>query len=246
MEVAGTAGTLTASRKKRVSSAVAGLAAVLALVGTAAITSPVFADEFAVGILVDPSARDSEEPTFMEGFQLAVDQSADVSHPAGEEGGDHLGSMDVVMLVVDDATGPDELLGAAIELAEVEGVPIIVADISSDALAAIAGPVTDAGTMLIVMSDSTGLDLPPTPRLFAAQEHIGVEALLGDRDPGFEDAFLAANGQLPSADAARGYIAGRLVDIGVEATDRDPFDVPTLADALAAVAAIPSASPDPS
>lgn len=198
--------------------------------------SPAFADEFKVGIILDPATSDS---TFMEGFQLAVDQSPDVSHPPGVEGGDHLGSMDVVMVVVDDVTGPDGLLAAANRLVEGEGVAIVVADISPDALRAIVGPVTESGTMLLDLSNVRGDDLPDTPLMLMVGNQDGTDALLTDRTPTFQDAFVAAYGHTPSEAAVRGYIAGRLVDAGVEATDRDPSDTGTLAKGLAATAGLP-------
>lgn len=193
--------------------------------------SPAFADEFKVGIILDPATSDS---TFMEGFQLAVDQSPDVSHPPGVEGGDHLGSMDIVMVVIDDATGPDGLLAAANRLVEGEGVAIIVADISPESLRTIMGPITDSGTMLLALSNVASDEFPETPRLLIVGDQSDADALLADRAATFRDAFIAANGGAPSETATRGYISGRLVDIGVEATDRDPSDTGTLIDAMTA------------
>ncbi|GBE24942.1 hypothetical protein BMS3Bbin02_01224 [bacterium BMS3Bbin02] len=205
--------------------------AVAALVWILLSASPAFADEFRVGILLDPATSDS---TFMEGFQLAVDQSPDVSHPPGVEGGDHLGSMDVVMVVIGDATGSDGLLAAANRLVEGEGVAIIVADISPESLRTIMGPITDSGTMLLALSNVASEEFPETPRLLIVGDQSGVDALLTDRAATFRDAFIEANGGAPSEAATRGYIAGRLVDIGVEATDRDPSDTGTLIDAMTA------------
>lgn len=205
---------------------------------------PAFADEFAVGILLDSANSDSTDSTFMDGFQLAVDQSPDVSHPPGAEGGDHLGSMDVILIVVDNATRPEEFLAAAVDLIEREGVAIIVADVSPDVLAALFGPITESEAMLIVMSDTGGAEFSATRSFFAAPEQDGLEVLLTDQNPTFEDAFVSAYSLSPSASATRGYLAGRLVDISVEATDRDPYDEQALAKGLADATRPPSVSSD--
>ncbi|VAV97935.1 hypothetical protein MNBD_ACTINO02-2234 [hydrothermal vent metagenome] len=205
--------------------------AAAALVWIVLSAAPALADEFRIGILLDPATSDS---TFMEGFQLAVDQSPDVSHPPGVEGGDHLGSMDVVMVVIDDATGPDGLLAAANRLVEGEGVAIIVADISPESLRTIMGPITDSGTMLLALSNVASNEFPETLRLLIVGDQSGADALLTDRAATFRDAFIEASGGAPSETATRGYISGRLVDIGVEATDRDPSDTGTLIDAMTA------------
>jgi len=205
---------------------------------------PALADEFTVGIVVDDGTSESSASTFMEGFQLAVDQSPDVSHPPDTEGGDHLGSMDVVLVVVDAASEPDGVLSATLDLVATSRAPILVVDVPSEVLLSLIGPVTDAGTMLIAMS-GTAVDVAiQTPLLFLAEEQDGYPGLLNDRVPEFEDAFAAAYGRSASASAARGYIAGRLVDISVEATDRDPSDSETLAAALAGALGTPAPAPD--
>jgi len=213
-----------------------------AMVGLALGATPASADEFTIAILVDPGVEAGAGATFMEGFQIAVDQSPDVSHPEGVEGGDHLGSMDVVMLVVEGALDPDEFVQAAIELIESDGVAFVVADVSPEATAALFGPVTDAEVMLLTMSDTGGTEFAPTLFFFPAAEHPGAEALLVDRTPTFSDAYTTRYGQPPSAAANRGYMAGRLVDISVEATDRDPTDEVTIAAALLTAT---GASPEP-
>jgi hypothetical protein len=73
------------------------------LVGWMALNvSGALADEFTVAIVISPMGSEVLSDEFMEGFQLAVDQSPDVSHPPNTEGGDHLGSMDVAFVVIDD------------------------------------------------------------------------------------------------------------------------------------------------
>jgi len=209
-----------------------GFAAVVATAWTMLAAPPASADEFAVGIVVESSASDSDTSVFMDGFQLAVDQSPDVSHPPGVEGGDHLGSMDVVMITIGGDLEGDELLSAVVELVEADRVPIIVVDATADILGSLVDVAVASGTMLIVLSDVGG-ESTNSPLVFDATDRKRTERLLTDRALTFTDAFFANFGRPPSPTATRGYIAGRLVDISVEATGRDPSDTNTLASALA-------------
>ncbi|NOX30046.1 MAG: hypothetical protein GXP35_08375, partial [Actinobacteria bacterium] len=194
--------------------------------------SPALADEFAVGILIEPGLEGSDGVAFMQGFQLAVDQSPDVSHPPGVEGGDHLGSMDVVFVIADGIGAADGIVGAALDMTDTEQLPIIVAHVSNEALATIIGLTTDSETVLIAASNADAGDFGESVFLFAIDGGTAAIALLDDRQPGFRGAFLAAYGFEPTPPAMQGYLAGRLVDIGVEATDRDPYDTETLMAAL--------------
>lgn len=158
-----------------------------------------------------------------------------MSHPEGIEGGDHLGSIDVVMIVVDDVSDVDELVSLAVELIERDGVAFVIADVSPEAIAALFGPVTGSEVMLLATSDTGGLESGTTPFFFPVAQHPGAAVLLDDRTPTFSEAFTARYGRAPSTAANRGYISGRLVDISVEATDRDPLDEVTIAATLLAV-----------
>jgi len=209
-----------------------GFAALVATAWTMLAAPPASADEFGVGIVVESSVSDSDISAFMEGFQLAVDQSPDVSHPTGVVGGDHLGSMDAVMITIGGELQGDELLSAAVELVETDRVPIIVVDATADIVSSLADVAVASGTMLIVLSDVGG-GSTNSPLVFDAADRQRTERLLTDRALTFTDAFFANFGRLPSPTATRGYIAGRLVDISVEATGRDPSDTNTLALALA-------------
>ncbi len=205
-------------------------AAVAAIVVIGA--GPALADEFTVGILIEPGPEGSDGVAFMQGFQLAVDQSPDVSHPPGVEGGDHLGSMDVVFVIADGIGAADGIIGAARDMTDTQHLPIIVADISNETLAIIIGLTTDSETILIAASNADAGDSGDSIFLFAIEGEMSAIALLDDRQPSFGEAFLAAYGFEPTPPAMHGYLAGRLVDIGVEATDRDPYDAETLLAAL--------------
>jgi hypothetical protein len=223
-------------RRSIIATAALGFAAFIWIVLGAA---PAVADEFTVGVVADPGLG----AAYLEGFQLAVDQSPDVSHAAGTEGGDHLGSMDVNIVAVVDVAEFGELIDAAIDMVERSGAAIVVADVPPEVLGVIHGPITSSGTMLIATAGTSGVDLASTPSFFAAADRARLEELLTDRLPAFEEAFAAAYGVSPSDAAARGYLAGRLVDEAVGATDRDPSDVEALAAGLVAATGSVSLTP---
>jgi len=200
-----------------------------------------FADEFAVVVVVGHEAGDTSTATFMDGFRLAVDESPDVSHPAGVEGGDHLGSMDVVITVVDGVSGSEEIVSAVTDSVALEGAAIVVADLSPPDLEAMIGPLAESETMLIAVSDTGSGEFGPTRFFYPVNDLGNGELLLDLGGPTFEAAFVDAYGVEPTAVAKRGYLAGRLVDVAVGATNRDPGDEQSLAAGLAAVT---GSSPD--
>jgi len=181
------------------------------------------ADEFELGIVL---GEDVDESEFMVGFQLAVDESPDISHPAGREGGDHLGGIDVTFTVA--ARGFDDgALGAVADA----GFPITVVDISAETLDPRVEEVATPDGMFIIFVDRVPPELPQSTGLFVVSREIaGVTAV--SLSASFEADFAAAYDRPPTAAAARGYAAGKLIDIAVGATDRDPTDVATLRLAL--------------
>jgi len=190
--------------------------------------TPALADEFTVGVVLESPVSD---PTFMDGFRLAVDQSPDVSHPAGVEGGDHLGSMDVAIIVVDSARGQDEIVAAMRDLVSDDGATIIVTDVSSETSAAVVASPIGSEAFVVVVGDSTLTDVAATPGFFVVGPEQ-MEAVLANQAPPFPDAFVTRYESRPSPAATRGFVAGHLIDIAVEATDRDPSDIETLTAAL--------------
>lgn len=176
------------------------------------------ADEFELSIAL---GEDVDESEFMAGFQLAVDESPDVSHPAGREGGDHLGAIDVVFTVA--VRGFDDGAVGAVTDA---GFPITVVDISSEKFDG-AEQVSAPDGMFIIFVDGVPPELPQSTGLFAVSRKMAA-ATAASLSASFEADFAAAYGRPPSADAARGYAAGKLIDIAVGATDRDPTDAATL------------------
>ncbi len=196
--------------------------------------TPVFAHEFKVGILLAPAADGTtEKASFMDGFRLAVDQSPDVSHPPGEEGGDHLGAVDVELIVVEDAAEPDAARRAVLDLVERQGVVLIVADLPDAALEAILDPVATSETLLIGRSSMNGANFPATLRFFnmgEQQEGLNGSFLLPDEP--LTATFREVYGYDPSAAATRGYLAARLIDIAVETTGGDFTNQQAFYDAL--------------
>jgi len=196
--------------------------------------TPVLADEFKVGVLLDSSLGDPQESTFMQGFQLAVDQSPDISHPPNAEGGDHLGGIDVSIIVVDGTSSQSALISGASDLVERESVDIVVAYVSSEFAATVFRPIIDSETMLIVMSEIDFDEFSQIPYFFAAAEQGRSNVLLDAQEPTFSDVFIATHNEPPSVSATRGYLAGRLVDISVGATDRDASDKQAIYESLLA------------
>jgi len=205
--------------------------------------NPVFADEFKVGIVtLDRDGIDGS--AFMEGFQLAVDQSPDVSHPAGIEGGDHLGGMDVSFRVIDGNVTQAEISTTIVNLVEQEEVSIVVFDGRSEVLESLFDPIVTSETMLIAMSDVSELNVPPTPYFFAASEQAGLLSLLTDTNPSFTEAFVSEYGNAPTDAATRGYLAGRLIDMSVAATNQNPADIQSLAKGLTEAVSSPAPNND--
>ncbi len=199
-----------------------GLVAAVMLVGLVTLApSPAGADEFRVQLLIQSAQVDAD--AYRDGFQLAVDQSPDVSHPAGVEGGDHLGAMDVVILVATDSgTGAFPDVGSSFP-------PIVVVEGESDFVLEMVQTVSTTGSFLIGVSDSDDLVNIVTPDSFVVGSS-DIDELLDERN--FTATFETVYGRTPSAAATRGYLAGRLVDLAIEATERDPSDRDTMAQAL--------------
>ncbi len=165
------------------------------------------ADEFRVGVVAGP-----DRDRFVAGFRVAVDESPDVGHPPGTEGGDHLGGMDVVVVV---ASAGDDVASS----------PIVVAP-SPDLLAPLAG----TGPALLAVTRRPR----PTDGVFTVTVDE-LHHLLTDRPP--EAATRLRSGGDPGDDVTvAGYLAGRLVDLAVSATARDPADTATVRAAWEAAA----------
>ncbi len=191
--------------------------------------TPVLADQFKVGILLDPAVTDS---SFMEGFQLAVDQSPDISHPAGVEGGDHLGGIDVEMVIGENTIQVEDFIVEALKMLEVEMVDMIITDVSPEILGVMFPLITESSRVLIAMSDIGENNFKETLFFFPVAGREGAGDLLTDKTLTFEDAFLEEYNRAPSETETRGYIAGRIIDIAVGATNNDPSNLRAFNNAL--------------
>jgi len=189
-------------------------------------TRPAFAHEFAVGILVSIDDERGDAGGFVDGFQLAVDESPDVRHAPGPGAGDHLGGLDVVTHIVELVDDPVEALQAALDLIEGESVSIVVVDSSSSTFEAIATSLDESGVFVLALSETDASELPSSPFMFVA----GVADVVVE--DGFEQAFLEAYGQ-PHTDAAlRGYLAGKIIDRVVSETGGDVTNARALSEVL--------------
>ncbi len=172
------------------------------------------ADEFRVGVVAGP-----DRDRFVAGFRVAVDESPDVGHPPGVEGGDHLGGMDVMVAVASDGD-------------EVASTPIVVGP-DPDLLAPLAG----TGPALLAVTRQPR----PTDGVFTVTADE-VHHLLSDRTPELATRLQSGGGPVDDVVVA-GYLAGRLVDLAVSATARDPSDTDKVRAAWEAAVHRATASP---
>lgn len=172
------------------------LSVVLLVVAVAFWASPAFAHEVPVAVVLGDGGGDAQD-----GFDLAVDESPDVSHPPGE-GGDHLGGVDVDISYLpasDLAT-----LGAAIG----GGTRVVAVVADARVAAAVAGVPGVEGALVAV---AAGTAVPAGPGWIVLIDAAGEVSAL----EGFRSRFRAAYGREPSLEAARGYDAARLLDAAI-------------------------------
>ncbi len=195
------------------------------------IASPVFAHELAVAVVVS-DASDARD-----GFQLAVDESPDVSHPPGEDGGDHLGGIDVHVTYVLAADQP--ALTSALE----RGTRVVAIVAGTEAAAVVRAAPGSEGAFVVVAAGGriagnrdwvVLTDAPGATRQFDA----------------FESRFRAAHGRNPSVDAARAYDAAKVLDQAIgslgESIGGDTvraFDARAAGQLIASVVVAPESEP---
>ena len=85
----------------------------------------VYADEFSLSVVLDPSYTEADKQAFIDGFQLAVDESPDISHPAGVESGDHLGGIDVEISLSDSFNAAQDLQSYVIEASRTADIVVV-------------------------------------------------------------------------------------------------------------------------
>ena len=173
----------------------AGLAPVL-------IPSPASAHEFQLVVVRSdqPGSRDTQR-----GFRLAVDQSPDVSHPEGENAGDHLGGVDVTVVEIESGAAASRDVDEAIR----RGAAVVVLLVDDAEVAADISAVAREREVVLVMphgaaSPSAAGAVVFRPRAAAERDIAAYEA--------FANRYADSMGTPPTTDAVSGYDAGRLID----------------------------------
>lgn len=162
------------------------------------------------------------------GFRLAVDQSPDVSHPPGEEAGDHLGGVDVDIVSVD------------ARLPSVTEEVTVLLDSGASAVVVLAGgPDAEAATAAAVARRKPvfAIDAGDSTEAAAGEIRLRPRGQADDRRfTYFAAAFEAAAGSAPTDAATLGYDAGRLVDAVVSSLGEHLEPGPALSEAATAAA----------
>lgn len=212
-----------ARRRRRLAVAAFGTALLVAV--TAAPDAR--AHEFALALVSAPAQGDATGRDVVDGFRLAVDESPDVSHPPGEEAGDHLGGVDVDLEVVEVADG--RASGVADAVAAGASV-VVVLGTSPDAAVAVARELDGTGVLVVDAGPEPPASPPGTAGLLRLRDRPGGSG--GAASPAatrFSGAFERRFGRPGTDWAARGYDAGRLLDVSLRQLGADSRDVEALA-----------------
>ena len=185
----------------------AGLALVLGLGAVLGAVQPALAHAFSLVVVTDDATTAAEA---LRGLRLAVDQSPDVSHPRGREGGDHLGGIDVDIVVVEVADDGAAAAAARVRQLLDDGATAVVT-LTAEPVARAVSQVTAAERVLQVTVDADD----------TVRDQQGSVVIRPRRDIGrsrarvaaFSAAFADAHGEPPADAALLGYDAGRLLDI---------------------------------
>lgn len=177
-----------------------------------AVAAPAQADEFGIVLLVDGTEEPSGAGTdARDGFRMAVDESPDVSHPPGEEAGDHLGGVDADIQTVEARTAGQvrtELRQALL----VDPAYVVILAPSSPTIRSVEGLLRGNSVVLTAGSESSGLSLAGGVTVRELGSSDGSDAIqqLAIR-------FMARYGRPLSPWAVRGYDAALVIDRAVGA-----------------------------
>ena len=178
------------------------MAALVTLWMTAA--SPAAAHRFSIVVVTSDAAASAEA---WRGFRMAVDESPDVTHAAGEQAGDHLGGIDVDIVTLD-AAEPEATVAQVEQRADAGAAAVVTL-----APGAVARDVSDAAASRGVLS--VAVDAPPGDTGVVGDVVLRPRPI-GQRDTGqteqFASAFADEHGVPPTEAAQLGYDAGRLLD----------------------------------
>lgn len=179
-------------------------------------------------VLVAPGASGSRADA-VDGFRLAVDESPDVSHPAGEAAGDHLGGIDVETTLV---TGRSASADRRVARAVAAGARVVVV-LAPGAGAGETFSAVRATRPLIVLAGMRGTPSgDPDALAVLLQPRSAAKAEL-ERLAQFERRFTDRYARAVSATARTGYNAGKLLDSLLAQLGEGPFAEPALAAAVA-------------
>lgn len=166
---------------------------------------PALAHEFAIVVVASDTAASADA---RRGFRLAVDESPDVSHPRGQDGGDHLGGVDVDIVRVQAAADADATAARVDALLD-QGAAAVVTLAADAQVQAVSGVAAGRGALHIVVTPGAGSAdqqgaLVLRPRAAGRRDRALVEA--------FRSNFAGEYGAPPAPAALLGYDAGRLLD----------------------------------
>ena len=169
-----------------------------------AVAPPAAAHEFSIVVVASDAAASVDA---RRGFRVAVDESPDVTHPPGQEAGDHLGGIDVDIVTVD-AGEPEAAASRVAELLDA-GAAAVVSLATGPATGGVSDIASSAGVLhVVVEEDAAG----------TGQEGAIVLRLrpLAERDAAqvqrFASAFTDQYRTRATEAAQLGYDAGRLLD----------------------------------
>ncbi len=202
------------------------LAACVVVLALSANAKPAYADVFTLVVVVDGNER--TDPA-ARGLRMAVDESPDVSHPPGREGGDHLGGVDVDLRWI--RAGRSDTM-QQVQAALDSGASAVVVLSRSATPTTISTAAQTRRRLTIV-----GTTRPVTRNAATIVLRSVATSRRDARATRFRTRFRTRFGSAPEAASLLGYDAGRMVD-------RLVADVGATLEPEAAVAAAPKLAPD--
>lgn len=176
-----------------------------ALLATSLGQAPALAHQFQV-VVVESESQASTDAR--RGFRVAVDQSPDVSHPPGQDGGDHLGGVDVELLSLD-LTGTGRQTADRIRRLVDDGAAAVLLLTGGPAVEAVIEAASAQSTLVIsgtLSPPASSTDPRIELRLKPPEQRDRV------RTEAFVVAFIDAYEVAPTDAALLGYDVGLLLD----------------------------------
>ena len=175
------------------------LAAGVAMAGGRGI--PAQAHEFVLVAVAPTEASDARA-----GFQVAIDESPDVTHPPGQEAGDHLGGVDVEVITVESSVEGASTPQRVEELLD-RGASAVVVLAETPFAAGVANAAADRDKLAVLIAPADWDSLPAGVILLRPRHEPANSAT-----EAFNERFVAEYGRTPRNEAARGYDVGRLLE----------------------------------